>query len=489
MKSFYVGGPVNPDIHYVVDRSDQVQSIVAQMLEGEFLLLHSHRQAGKTSMIKPIVDSLADSGCVAICVSLESLLGDESTFWSELYSLMKMVYSGIVKFSNSTEFLLSLSSANFEGKRVFLILDEIDRLLEIPRVRDCFLSALRAIKTVNGMRTSNRQQYALTSVLGIGVFHILSLGNTLDSNSPFNISNAVRLAQPSLDGVVKMISMYGNDIGVDLTKFAEDIFGRSSGHLGFTSLLGKVLMSWVQTVGSDNITIGGWVAHLTFTSDYVHLLFESSTVRCIRDALRSSSAEVKAFVMRLLHCHETAKESPQSSVEERDIVDYLETQGVVVRETATLSLRFAAPLLRVVLCCIFRTPDSRFSVPPGIILPMLHGSLRDLDVVGCLRQALPYMDRSSIYHWSNLKAGATPTEFAYHFQLFIVLAQMSSRMDWATISEARNAAGHSRKRLDILVSNNGNRFGFELVADATEASLRAHYEDQAEIYFTAMGLS
>ena len=66
---------------------------------------------------------------------------------------------------------------------------------------------------------------------------------------------------------------------------------------------------------------------------------------------------------------------------------------------------------------------------------------------------------------------------------------MASTIGWVVTSEARNAAEGINKRLDIYVGSNGNRYGFELIADATEAQLKSHYTDQAMIDKGALALS
>ena len=49
----------------------------------------------------------------------------------------------------------------------------------------------------------------------------------------------MRLQQPVLSDVIEMFSDYCETIDLDLTSYAEDIFGRTGGHLGLACLLGK----------------------------------------------------------------------------------------------------------------------------------------------------------------------------------------------------------------------------------------------------------
>ena len=120
---------------------------------------------------------------------------------------------------------------------------------------------------------------------------------------------------------------------------------------------------------------------------------------------------------------------------------------------------------------------------------MKSDSSRQLELLSCIRQSLPFMDRRRIYRESRLKKNGTPDEFSYHFELYRVLSAMAYGIVRVVASEARNAAQGINRRLDIYVASNGNRSGFELMADATEAQLISHYTDQAKIYKDALGLS
>ena len=171
-----------------------------------------------------------------------------------------------------------------------------------------------------------------------------------------------------------------------------------------------------------------------------------------------------------------------------DAVDFLEIIGVLVRDSREGSIRFSAPLFRIVFLKYFMERIENELVPLGVVLPMLDDS-NNLDLIGCIQQSLPLLDRKALYHQFSLKANGFPAEFAFHFQLHSILSRMASRMNWVTISEARNAAGKIRKRLDIFVVNNGHKYGFELVGEANKAELSGHYSKQAVVYKKVLSLS
>ena len=60
-------------------------------------------------------------------------------------------------------------------------------------------------------------------------------------------------------------------------------------------------------------------------------------------------------------------------------------------------VRLAAPLLRVLLLSYFNYIDES-QVPNWLQLPMKNGSSCELELLGCVRQSLPFMDRKTIYH-------------------------------------------------------------------------------------------
>ena len=97
------------------------------------------------------------------------------------------------------------------------------------------------------------------------------------------------------------------------------------------------------------------------------------------------------------------------------VIDYLEIEGIVVRIEVgdVCEVQLAAPLLRVVLLPYFNVLDQS-QVPNWVQLPMKNGCSRQLELLTCIRQSLPFMDRKRIYHESSLKKNGTPANFRCH---------------------------------------------------------------------------
>ena len=389
-------------------------------------------------------------------------------------------------FHDAEGFTSFFSRSNFK-KDVYLLLDEIDILLAVPNICNDFLSELRAMKTI---RSANRKEtYALAGILGIGVFHVEKFTRRISDISPFDTSELFRLCQPSEEAVYQMFASYGCDIGKDLTAFGHDIYGRTRGHLGLTSLLGKILQELIGT--KNDITIGGWVAHLC-NSSFAGQLSQYPSIATIFPRLSEQTTIARGardVVRGLLYSVENVADPSTASPSHREIIDYLENEGIVVRTVgdSVVEVRIAAPLLRVVLLPYFNVVDKR-QLPNWVQLPM-KGSSRQLDLHNCVSQSLRYMDRKPIYHETYLRKDGTPAECAFHFELYRVLSPMASSVGWTVTCEARNAAHCMNKRLDIFVANNGEKYGFELTANATKFQLNSHYEDQAKIYKRELNLS
>jgi hypothetical protein len=491
-KKFYVGGPICREEHYYVSRDDEINSIVQKLLSHDnYVLLHAHRQAGKSSLLLPITELLEEKEHVVLSISLQGI-GSDDNFWKSLCERIHIVHrvEGF-KFHDADGFLKFFDWANFE-KNVYLMLDEIDQLLSVPKICENFLSALRAMKTMRS--TNSKKTFALAGILGIGVFHVSKLILSGSKISPFNTSDLFRLPQPSEEAVCQMFTSFGSDVDLDLAVFGRDIYGRTRGHLGLTSLLGKFLQEWVMgnLQSKNRITIGGWVASLC-NSRFAGYLSQSPCIMTILPSLSVNnpiSRSARNFVCDLLNSMGSLADPSITSPYLREVIDYLEIEGIVVRiEVGDLiEVQLAAPLLRVVLLSYFNVVDQR-RVPNWVQLPMKNGYSRHLELLSCIRQSLPFMDRTRIYHESSLKKNGTPTEFSYHFELYRVLSTMASAISWVVTSEARNAAEGINKRLDIYVASNGSRYGFELIADATKAQLNSHYTDQAKIYKDALVLS
>ena len=110
------------------------------------------------------------------------------------------------------------------------------------------------------------------------------------------------------------------------------------------------------------------------------------------------------FLRDLLHRIGSVADPSSASPTLREVIDYLEIEGIIVRVEVGdfFKVQLAAPLLRVVLLSYFNVFDQS-RVPSCMQLPMKNHSCRHLDLLGCIRQSLPFMDRKRMHHQSCLQ--------------------------------------------------------------------------------------
>lgn len=98
-KNFYVGGPIRRKDHYYVPRDDEINSIVQKLLsdDNNFVLLHAHRQAGKSSLLLPITELLEAKEHVVLSIPFKEL---EMMIISGNHSMSDYSYFMVSKVSN-----------------------------------------------------------------------------------------------------------------------------------------------------------------------------------------------------------------------------------------------------------------------------------------------------------------------------------------------------------------------------------------------------
>ncbi|MCE2401469.1 hypothetical protein J4G08_11365, partial [Candidatus Poribacteria bacterium] len=58
MRRFGTQGPVNPQEHYVVPRSDEIADFIKRVEEGRYVVIFAPRQTGKTTFFRRALDVL-----------------------------------------------------------------------------------------------------------------------------------------------------------------------------------------------------------------------------------------------------------------------------------------------------------------------------------------------------------------------------------------------------------------------------------------------
>ncbi|MXZ00704.1 ATP-binding protein, partial [Candidatus Poribacteria bacterium] len=58
MRRFWTQGPVNPQEHYVVSRTEEIADFINRVEDGKYVVLFAPRQTGKTTFFQAALEAL-----------------------------------------------------------------------------------------------------------------------------------------------------------------------------------------------------------------------------------------------------------------------------------------------------------------------------------------------------------------------------------------------------------------------------------------------
>ena len=227
MKRFGTQGPVNPEQHYVVARTEELTEFIKRVKEGRYIVIFAPRQTGKTTFFYAAMDILEAEEPTYFPIHLDfeayknlapsdfysNLLEDIREEIENLYHKRGEVPSEALRdFLENTTLTDNVSMLRgfralarvLENQQVVILIDEFDG---IPAaVVSDFLYALRRIYI---SRTTPRCPHSLGIV---GVKSIAQL-NYDRSVSPFNIHDDFALPNFTLAQVQELLGQYTAEVG------------------------------------------------------------------------------------------------------------------------------------------------------------------------------------------------------------------------------------------------------------------------------------
>lgn len=229
MKTFGTQGPVNPEVNYVVSRTDEIADFIDRVKKGKYIVLFAPRQTGKTTLFRAAIDALIDEAYFPIQLNFELYVDfPASDFYCSFYKRLCEEIKGVFKkrgttpskvlnqFLEDTEVTDQVSMMEFfkqlvgllphqgNSQKIVLIIDEFDGIP--PDAVHGFLHALRYIYLE---QSDSRSPY---SVGIVGVKNITQL-NYDRSISPFNIQDEFHLPNFTLAQVRELLEQYTREVG------------------------------------------------------------------------------------------------------------------------------------------------------------------------------------------------------------------------------------------------------------------------------------
>ncbi len=343
MRRFGTQGPVNPQEHYVVSRSDEIADFIKRVEEGRCVVIFAPRQTGKTTFFRRALDVLvADSDIETEAASPAAYFPiplnfdvykntSVADFYANLYQDICEEIENLFqrRGGTPTEALIQLLADTeltnphtlrrffrrlerlLTPQKFVFIIDEFDG---IPQAAlSDFLHTLRHIYIAGKPRCPH-------SVGIIGVKSIAQL-NYDRSISPFNIQDEFHLPNFTLEQVQELLEQYTNEVGqAFVPEVIESIHKQTAGQPVLVNRFAQILTEELQVPKTEPITL----AH--FSEAHAQLLEEDNVnfTHLLTNIRRDPRFE--SLLMRIMAREEGVDFNLRS-----DIVSELATYGVIAR--------------------------------------------------------------------------------------------------------------------------------------------------------------
>ena len=295
MRRFGTQGPVNPQEHYVVSRTEEIADFINRVEQGKYIVLFAPRQTGKTTFFQAALETLvigntaaaqreSPSGLTYFPIQLNFDIYKNlalSVFYGHLYEQIReeietvfqkrgaMSSEALHQFLEDTTLTDHLSMLSFfkrfarflGNQQVVLVIDEFDGIPQVA-VSD-FLHTLRHIYIAGKPRCPH-------SVGIIGVKSIAQL-NYDRSISPFNIQDEFHLPNFTLEQVQELLGQYTEEVGQPFVpEVIAAIHKQTAGQPVLVNRFAQILTEELEVPKTEPITM----AH--FSEAHAQLLEEDN---------------------------------------------------------------------------------------------------------------------------------------------------------------------------------------------------------------------
>ena len=344
MRRFGTQGPVNPQEHFVVSRTEEIADLINRVEQGKYIVLFAPRQTGKTTFFQDALAALiVGSASVEqpidyfpiqlnfdVCKNLTL-----SAFYEYLYEQMREEIEAVFQgrgcvpsealrgFLEGTTLTNHLSMMRFfkrfarfldaehAGQQVVIVIDEFDG---IPQAAlSDFLHTLRHIYIAGKPRCPH-------SVGIIGVKSIAQL-NYDRSISPFNIQDEFHLPNFTLEQVQELLGQYTDEVGQAFApEVIESIHKQTAGQPVLVNRFAQILTEELNVPKTEPITM------VHFAAAHAQLLHERNTnIEHLTTNIRKNP-RFESVLMRIM-----ARDEGVDFNMDDDIISELATYGVIKR--------------------------------------------------------------------------------------------------------------------------------------------------------------
>ena len=334
MKTFSTYGPVNPQDHYVVSRTEELADFINRVKLGRYIVIFAPRQTGKTTFFQWALDALAaDTTETYFPIELNFEVYEDYTASSFYASLYEDIYAeiervfeerGIVPSETLSQFLNDVKLTDhvamirffqkfgtFLGdERLVLLIDEFDG---IPR--DALRGFLRSLRNIYVHRSMRKCPY---SVGIVGVKNVTQL-NLDRSISPFNIQDEFTLPNFTLEQVRELLTQYTDEVSQTFApEVIEVLHKQTAGQPFLVNRFAQILTEEMGVPKNETIQM----AH--FAAAHTQLLEETNAnISHLLTNIRRNP-RFESILMRIASYEAGIRFNPDDA-----IIDELTTYGVI----------------------------------------------------------------------------------------------------------------------------------------------------------------
>ncbi len=348
MRRFGTQGPVNPQEHYVVSRTEEIADYIKRVEEGKYVVLFAPRQTGKTTFFKAALETLTVSTVLSpaatqsesptkltyfpIQLNFDIYKNTSVTdFYDNLYQDIREEIENLFQRRDEimpetlSHFLADTTLTNHHAMRrcfrhleqiltpqkFVIIIDEFDGIP--PAALSDFLHTLRHIYISGKPRCPH-------SVGIVGVKSIAQL-NYDRSISPFNIQDEFHLPNFTLEQVQELLGQYTDEVGQPFaTEVIKSIHKQTAGQPVLVNRFAQILTDKLDIPKTEPITM----AH--FTKAHAQLLEEKNVnITHLLTNIRKDR-RYETLLMRIM-----ARDESVDFNLNNDLINELTTCGVIVR--------------------------------------------------------------------------------------------------------------------------------------------------------------
>ena len=487
MRRFGTQGPINPEQHYVVARTEELTEFIKRVKEGRYIVIFAPRQTGKTTFFYAAMDILAteEPNYLPIHLDFEAYKNlTPSDFYSnltedireEIESLYhkrgEMPSEALRDFLENTILTDNMSMLRgfralariLENQRVVVFIDEFDGIP--PTAVSDFLYALRRIYI---SRTAPRCPHSLGI---IGVKSIAQL-NYDRSVSPFNIHDDFALPNFTLAQIQELFGQYTAEVGQNFApEVIEAIHKQTGGQPFLVNRFAQILTEEMDIPKTEILTI----TH--FSEAHGQLLEERNTnIEHLLTNIRKDR-RFETILMQIVSYENSVQFNPHN-----DIINELATYGVITKGTD----RRCEIVNPIYLHCILQafkpivnglerdyfpedTDGFQYLTPDGQIqMERLLDNFRD------------FIARAG---FRILQVPETPQEFIGQHLLFAYLDQFVVSVNGTMYMEVPTGRG----RMDLIILHNERKYVVETKIWRSERSY-SQGKQQLAAYLSTEGVT